>query len=146
MADRSSTGELSGRIALVTGASRGIGREIALELARRQAAVALLARTHADVEQVAAEIRASGGSAIPLVADACDEHQITTVVAQVRRELGAIDILINNVGANALGPIAEMAPDEWWRLIEVNVKSVYVVTRAVIPHMIERRQGRIINL
>ncbi len=133
--------DLEGTVALVTGGGRGVGRGIALELARAGANVAVAARTGAEVEATAQEI---GGLAVE--ADVSDRGSVERMVARVERERGPIDLLVANAGV-LLGEEAawEVDPDQWWRVFEVNVLGVYLCCRAVIPGMIERGRGRIVN-
>jgi 3-oxoacyl-[acyl-carrier protein] reductase len=133
--------ELTGQIALVTGGGRGIGRGIALELADAGMRVAVSARTREQVEETARE---AGGLAIE--ADVGDRGAVERMVAEVERELGPIDLLVNNAGvAPGEGNAWEEDPDVWWHVFEVNVLGAYLCCRAVIPGMIERARGRIVN-
>jgi 3-oxoacyl-[acyl-carrier protein] reductase len=133
--------ELSDQVALVTGGGRGIGRWIAAELAAAGMQVAVAARTHADVEETARQI---GGLAIE--ADVSDREAVERTVAEVERELGPIDLLVNNAGIAFWEERAwEIDPDDWWHVFEVNVRGAYLCCRAVLPGMIERRRGRIVN-
>ena len=133
--------ELSG-VALVTGGGRGIGAGIARELAAAGMRVAVSARTREQVEEVAAEI---GGLAV--VADVSSPGDAEAMVAEVVRELGPIDLLVNNAGIAGwdVEPAWEAKPEDWWRVFETNVLGPYLVSRAVIPGMIERGRGRIVN-
>jgi 3-oxoacyl-[acyl-carrier protein] reductase len=132
--------ELEG-VALVTGGGRGIGAGIARELASAGMAVAVSARTREQVEAVAAEI---GGLAV--VADVSSPGDAEAMVAEVERELGPIDLLVNNAGAAAWEDKAWETPvEKWWQAFEVNVLGTYLCCRAVIPRMIERGRGRIVN-
>jgi NAD(P)-dependent dehydrogenase (short-subunit alcohol dehydrogenase family) len=129
-------------VVLVTGGGRGIGAGIARELAEAGARVGVSARTAAQVEEVAREI---GGLAIE--ADVSDRAAVDAMVAQVERELGPIDGLVNNAGINLREPSAwEVDPDDWWHVFEVNVLGAYLCARAVIPGMLERGSGRIVNM
>src|SRR5687767_13973728 len=130
---------LSGRVALVTGAGRGLGRALALGLARAGAAVALVARTRPELERVAAEIHAMGGRAAPIVADQMVPDAIDASVRAAAVALGPVDILVNNAGDNHLGPLASMDPGEWWRLLELDLRGPYLYCRALLPGMLERR-------
>jgi 3-oxoacyl-[acyl-carrier protein] reductase len=132
---------LDGQVVLVTGGGRGIGRSIARELAEAGAHVAVSARTRAQVEEVADEI---GGLAVE--ADVSDHAAVDATVAQVERELGPIDALVNNAGIAGWEPSAwEVDPADWWHVFEVNVRGAYLCSRAVLPGMLERGHGRIVN-
>ena len=138
----SSEAELAGRVALVTGGGRGIGRGIALELTAAGARVAVAARTREQVEATAAE---TGGIAIE--ADVSDRTAVERMVAQAEEELGPLDLLVNNAGIALWEDSAwELEPEEWWRVLEVNVLGVYLCCRAAIPGMIARGSGRIVNV
>jgi NAD(P)-dependent dehydrogenase (short-subunit alcohol dehydrogenase family) len=138
----SSETELAGRVALVTGGGRGIGRGIALELAGAGARVAVAARTREQVEATSAEV---GGVAIE--ADVSDRADVERMVAQAEGELGPLDVLVNNAGIALWEENAwELEPEKWWRILEVNVLGVYLCCRTVIPGMIERGGGRIVNV
>jgi 3-oxoacyl-[acyl-carrier protein] reductase len=131
--------ELSG-VALVTGGGRGIGANVARELARAGMRVAVSARTRAQVEEVANEI---GGLAIE--ADVSKREDVERMVETVERELGPIDLLVANAGIGLRETDAwEMEPEDWWETLEVNVLGIYLSTRAVIPGMLERGRGRIV--
>jgi NAD(P)-dependent dehydrogenase (short-subunit alcohol dehydrogenase family) len=131
---------LSG-VALVTGGGRGIGAGIARELADAGMRVAVSARTREQVEEVAGEI---GGLAV--VADVSSPGDAEAMVAEVERELGPIDLLVNNAGVAHWGQKAwEDDPEDWWRVFEINVLGAFLVARAVIPGMVERGRGRIVN-
>jgi 3-oxoacyl-[acyl-carrier protein] reductase len=133
--------ELEGQVALVTGGGRGIGRGIARELAAAGMRVAVAARTREQVEETAREI---GGLAVQV--DVSDEDSVASMVAEVERELEPIDLLVNNAGIAIWENAAwEVESREWWRVFEVNVLGAYLCSRAVIPGMIERRGGRIVN-
>jgi NAD(P)-dependent dehydrogenase (short-subunit alcohol dehydrogenase family) len=134
--------ELEGRVALVTGGGRGIGRGIALELTAAGARVAVAARTGEQVEEVAAE---TGGLA--LAVDVADRGSVDSLVERVEQELGPLDVLVCNAGTTIREPSAwEVEPEEWWRVFEVNVLGVYLCCRAVVPRMLARGSGRIVNV
>jgi 3-oxoacyl-[acyl-carrier protein] reductase len=138
----SSDAELAGTIALVTGGGRGIGRGIALELTRAGAGVAVAARTRQQVEETAAE---TGGVAIQ--ADVSKRAEVERMVARTEDELGPIDLLVANAGIAIWEESAwELEPEEWWHVLEVNLLGVYLCCRAVIPGMIARGGGRIVNV
>jgi NAD(P)-dependent dehydrogenase (short-subunit alcohol dehydrogenase family) len=131
--------DLSGQVALVTGGGRGIGANIARELASADAHVAVAARTRSQVEEVADEI---GGLALEV--DVTDREAVEQMVAEAERELGPLDLLVANAGiGNQDGATWEVDPGDWWRVLEVNVLGVHLCCRAVIPGMLERGRGRI---
>jgi NAD(P)-dependent dehydrogenase (short-subunit alcohol dehydrogenase family) len=132
---------LVGQVVLVTGGGRGIGRSIALELAEAGARVAVSARTGAEVEEVAREV-----DGLAVEADVSERTAVDALVAEVERELGPIDGLVNNAGINLREQRAwELDPADWWHVFEVNVLGAYLCSRAVIPGMLERGRGRIVN-
>jgi 3-oxoacyl-[acyl-carrier protein] reductase len=136
-----SSEDLTGRVALVTGGGRGIGRGIALELASAGMRVAVSARTGPQAEDVARE---AGGLAIE--ADVSRREDVDRMTAEVERELGPIDVLVNNAGIAIWESSAwEIPVEDWWHVQEVNLLGPYLCCRAVIPGMIERRRGRIVN-
>jgi NAD(P)-dependent dehydrogenase (short-subunit alcohol dehydrogenase family) len=131
---------LDGQVALVTGGGRGVGANVARELASAGARVAVAARTRAQVEEVAREI---GGLA--LEADVSDRAAVDQMVARTESELGPVDLLVANAGiGNQDGATWEIDPKDWWRVLEVNVLGVHLCCRAVIPGKLERGQGRIV--
>jgi len=139
--------DLRSQVAFVTGGGRGIGRVIARQLAAAGAAVAVVARTPEQLEQTASLIESAGGSASAWTADVTDERRINQVVVQIEQSLGPIDLLVNNAGrSKSSGPIWESEPDEWWRDVEINLRGPYLCTRAVLPGMLSRRKGRIVNI
>ncbi|KAA6434501.1 3-ketoacyl-ACP reductase [Rufibacter glacialis] len=137
---------LKGRTALITGAGKGIGRAIALALAKEGVNTALLARTQSDLQKVAAEVEAYGVEASVVTADVTDLHSVNEAVEQARQELGFIDILINNAGVASFGKFLELEPDQWEHIIKVNLMGPYYVTRAVLPAMISQKIGDIVNI
>ena len=139
--------KLLGQVAVVTGAGRGIGRMIAEEQAREGAKVALLARTASEIAGIAETIVAAGGQARAYAVDIVERAAVDAVFEAVEKELGPVSLLTNNAGSfAAIGPIWEVDPDVWWRDIEINVRGTFNCCRTILPHMIERRAGRIINL
>ena len=138
---------LTGKTALVTGAGKGIGRAIALSLAQEGVRVALLARTEKDLQAVAQEIEKLGGpAAVVVTADVADRADVEKAVSTALGELGTIDILINNAGIGTFAKILDMEPAEWEKIIQVNLLGAYYTTRAVLPQMVERQTGDIINV
>ena len=135
--------ELKGRVALVTGASRGIGRAIALALAEQGAAVAVNFQTRAeDAEAVVGQIRSRGGKAIAIRADVSVSAQVTEMAARVAGELGPVAVLVNNAGIAITG----VREEDFDLGIAVNLKSAFLCTEAVLPAMTARRWGRIVNI
>ena len=132
--------ELDGQVALVTGGGRGIGANIARELADAGARVAVAARTREQVETVADEL-----SGLALDVDVTDQAAVERMVAATEEQLGPIDLLVANAGiGNQDGATWEVDPGDWWRVLEVNVLGVHLCCRAVIPRMLERERGRIV--
>ena len=129
-----STG-LTGRNALVTGASKGLGRAMALALAKNGAHVVLAARDKAKLESVAAEVTAAGGTASVFVADKTQEDQVAALEAQISAQVGKIQILINNAGTNLRKDITDFTLEEWRGVQDTNVTSVFLGCRAFVPHM-----------
>lgn len=138
---------LTGKSAIVTGASRGIGAATALELAHQGAAVVLAARTMPEISAVAAEITDAGGKAIALACDVSQYAHLETVVATCREAFGGPDILINNAGViDPIGPLADSDPDAWCHATDINFKGVYNGMRAVLPFMKAQGSGTIVTV
>jgi len=138
---------LSGKHALVTGASRGIGRAIALELAAAGARVAANFLHHGEeAEAVVREIAAAGGEAFAVRADVSDPEEVQTMVDEVIRRWGRIDILVNNAGITKEYPLVGMEKDEWDSVMAVNLGGIFLMCRAVGKHMFLLKQGKIINI
>lgn len=139
--------DLSGRVALVTGASRGIGRAIALELARCGAAVAVNYRERADAaEEVVAQIECDGGRAIPVCADVTDFDAVQAMVKAVASELEGLDILVNNAGVIGDAYLMMLKPESWREVISVSLDGAFHCTKAAIRPMMRGRWGRIVNI
>lgn len=148
-------GCLDGKVALVTGASRGIGAGIAERFAAEGARVAVVARTHHEgdhrrsegsVDTTLAKIQAAGGEALGVVADVSDFEACERAVAQTREAFGPVDVLVNNAAATSFAPIAEFEPGRWLRTCSVNLHAAFYMSRLVLPEMIERRAGAIVNI
>ena len=137
---------LAGKTALVTGAGKGIGKAIAIALAQEGVHVGLVARTEKDLLAVAEEIKALGVNAFIATADMADRLAVEAAITTLQGQLGSIDILINNAGTAAFGKFLELEPEVWENMIKVNLFGVYYATRAVLPQMIERKTGDIINV
>jgi NAD(P)-dependent dehydrogenase (short-subunit alcohol dehydrogenase family) len=139
-------GPLDGQVALVTGASSGLGRATAVALAEAGADVALLARGRQDLEQAAAEVGQVGGRALVLVADLAGGEELTRAVARVLDAFGRIDVLVNAAGTDAPGPVAALAVDDWDRVLAVNLRAPFVLAKAVLPQMQAAGRGTIVNV
>ncbi|MEJ1159101.1 SDR family NAD(P)-dependent oxidoreductase [Prosthecomicrobium sp. N25] len=138
---------LQGTVTVVTGGSRGIGKEIAKAQAEAGAKVAIIARNPNAVSAAASEIGGAGAVARGFAADLSDRAAVEAVFAAIATELGPVDTLINNAGVfSAIGPIWEVDPDAWWDDIEINLKSAFHCARAVLPSMLSRGRGRIVNM
>jgi 3-oxoacyl-[acyl-carrier protein] reductase len=137
---------LKGKTALITGAGKGIGRAIALALAAEGVHVGLLSRTNKDLQNLSDELNAKGHSCNMVIADVSDIQSVNTAVSSLINEMGNIDILINNAGIGKFGKFLELEPAIWEEQIKVNLFGVYYITRAVLPQMIERQTGDIINI
>lgn len=137
---------LKGKNALITGAGKGLGRAMAIALAEEGVNVGLIARTEADLLQLAEELKPYAVSTAIGTADVSCIDAVNIAVAKIKAELGAIDILINNAGVGAFGSFMELEPAKWEEIVKVNLFGVYYVTRAVLPEMIERKTGDIVNV
>jgi 2-hydroxycyclohexanecarboxyl-CoA dehydrogenase len=138
--------DLQGKKALVTGAGQGIGRAIALELAKRGADIALC-EIHPETAQAAArEVKALGREGLPCQVDVADHSAVKATVAQVLSRFGQLDILVNNAGWDRIQPFLETQPDFWDRVIAINYKGALNFCHAVCPHMAERKQGKVVNI
>jgi 3-oxoacyl-[acyl-carrier protein] reductase len=138
--------DLKNKNALITGAGKGIGKAIALALAKEGVNVILVSRTLADVEQLAIETNNLGVKSLALSADVSDINSINNTVEKALAEFTHIDILINNAGTGKFGNFLELEPEEWENIIKVNLMGTYYTTRAVVANMIERKTGEIINI
>lgn len=137
---------LKGKVSVVTGGAKGIGLETALALAEHGADVVVIDKMKEDLERAVNEIKKLGVRALGLVADATKWDQVEEAVSKVIKEFGQVDVLVNNVGAYPRKPFIEMTEEFWREMIDVNLTSMFLVTKAVVPHMIKRVYGRIINI
>ncbi|WKL50351.1 3-ketoacyl-ACP reductase [Flavobacterium pectinovorum] len=138
--------DLKNKNALITGAGKGIGKAIAIALAKEGVNVILVSRTQTDVDQLAIETSNLGVKSLALSADVSDINSINKAVQKALAEFKTIDILINNAGIASFGKFLELEPEAWEKIIQVNLMGTYYTTRAVIPNMIERQTGDIINI
>ncbi|HIV82789.1 MAG TPA: 3-ketoacyl-ACP reductase [Candidatus Salinicoccus merdavium] len=137
---------ISGKTALITGGGRGIGRATAIALAEEGVNIGLVGRTMENLEKVQEELKSYDVKTTVAAADVSDMEAVTSAVESIRGELGPIDILLNNAGISKFGGFMDLTPEEWTNIINVNVNGVYYTTRAVLPEMIERNTGDIINI
>jgi 3-oxoacyl-[acyl-carrier protein] reductase len=138
--------DLKGHVALVTGASQGIGRAIAIELAQRGAAVALCARNEEKLNAVRDEIAAAGGQAAVFKLDVTNDDEIKSVIKSAIEQLGKVDILVNNAGITKDNLVLRMKRADWDAVVNTNLSSAYVAIQAVLSSMMKQRWGRIINI
>lgn len=138
--------KIEGKVALITGAGRGIGRATAIAFAKEGVHVGLVGRTPENLERVAEELQHYGVKTATAAADVADIDAITSAVESIRNALGPIDILVNNAGISKFGNFMDLTPEEWTNIINVNVNGLYYTTRAVLPEMLERETGDIINI
>ncbi len=144
--------DLTGTVALVTGASSGIGEATAANLAARGAAVALVARRTDRLEELAASITSSGGKAVTITGDVTDRDQAIQAVATTVDQLGRLDTVVNNAGVMLLGPIVDAPVEEWDRMVDLNVKGLLYVAHAALPHLLAaaedgpRRVADLVNI
>ena len=137
---------LVNKTAIVTGASRGIGRTVAKVLAEQGASVVLAGRTRAALEEAAEEIRSRGGQATAVVRDVTVEGDVEQLVKATLEGYGRVDILVNNAGVTRDGLVMRMSEEDWDAVLDTNLKSVYRCTRAVLRPMLKQRAGRIVNI
>jgi 3-oxoacyl-[acyl-carrier protein] reductase len=137
---------LNGRNAIITGAGKGIGRALAIALANEGVNLGLVARTESDLLHLSEELKQLNVKVSVAAADISSIDQVNLVVENIKAELGQIDILINNAGIGAFGSFLELEPAKWEEIIKINLFGTYYVTRAVLPEMIERQTGDIINI
>jgi NAD(P)-dependent dehydrogenase (short-subunit alcohol dehydrogenase family) len=137
---------LSGKLALVTGASKGLGKAMALALAKSGATIALVSRDAEKLKSVASEIASLDGSAAAFVADVTDEEQVLRLEREVSQQLGRVQILINNAGLNIRKHLVDFTLEEWQSVLDTNLTSVFLMCRAFVPHMRGAGYGRILNM
>jgi NAD(P)-dependent dehydrogenase (short-subunit alcohol dehydrogenase family) len=139
--------DLTGQVAVVTGGGRGIGRAIAIGLAAAGASVAVVARTQSEAAEVAAQIGRASGRSIEIPADVSVPGDVDRMIKETERNLGPVNLLVNNAGlVGPIGPTWELDPGDWWRCVEVNLKGPMLCASAVLPGMVARRRGRIVNV
>jgi 3-oxoacyl-[acyl-carrier protein] reductase len=144
--DRSAGRQLAGKVALVTGGNRGIGKAIAARLAAFGAAVAICGRDSQTLAIAARELQAAGTPVYSQRADVTKSSDVDALIKETETALGAISILVNNAGMGLFGPVQEKTEQQWDTLMNTNLKSVFLVSRQVIPGMIQRKSGDIINI
>ncbi|HLF14108.1 MAG TPA: SDR family NAD(P)-dependent oxidoreductase [Bacteroidota bacterium] len=137
---------LAGKVALVTGAGRGIGRSIAMALAGEGASIAVSARTQSQIDEVASAIRSSGGKAAAVRTDMRDAGQVARLAETTLKEFGRIDILVNNAGLGHFARVEQLSAADFDEMWEVNVRGVFLLTKAVLPMMSAQRSGDIVNI
>ncbi|MCJ8011463.1 3-ketoacyl-ACP reductase [Paenibacillus sp. KQZ6P-2] len=139
--------DLKNKTAIVTGAGKGIGLAIATALAKEGVNLGMMARTASDLEALKDSLTKEYGVSVhTATADVSSRQEVDAAVSKLGQELGSIDILINNAGMAAFGTVAEMDPEQWERIIQVNLMGTYYVSRAVLPTMVEQNSGNIINI
>jgi len=138
--------KLKNRVVIVTGAGRGIGRATALAFAAEGARVAAVARTADEIRGVAQDIRRDGGQAVHVRTDITKPSQIETMMRKVEDKLGRVDVLVNNAGIAIFKPLLETSVQEWDRVMAVNLRGTFLCTKAVLPSMMKRKAGAIINI
>jgi len=137
---------LKGKKVLITGGSRGIGRATALELAKEGAELGLIARSEQSFEAIRKELTDFGVKFVTAAADVSNEEEVNLAVKEIEEKLGSIDILINNAGIGARAPFLELTTETWKNVLDTNVMGLVYVTKAVLPGMIERNRGDIVNI
>lgn len=138
--------QLQGKVAIITGGGRGVGRSMAFALAAEGVKVAVAARTVEQIEDVASKINSAGGTAVAIRADVSVEDDIKRLVREAEAALGPTDLLVNNAAILPLAPVAQTPTDAWDQAMNINVRAIFLACKEVLPGMIERRAGRIINI
>lgn len=134
------------KVAIVTGASKGIGRTTAIALASHGTAVSLAARSADVLDEVEKEVREAGGTATAIPCDVSDADEVREMVEETTQRLGTVDLLVNNAGVVHRGTVVEMDEAAWDHVLDINLKGAFLCTKAVLPEMIRRRRGRIVNV
>jgi len=137
---------LEGKTALITGAGRGIGRGIALAFAEQGCDIAAVARTADEVNGTVDAVKRTGRKALALIADVANAHDVRAMTDETLKAFGHVDILVNNAGYACFKPFTDLSLEEWQRTLDVNLTGVFLCTKAVLPSMIARKTGRIINI
>ncbi len=138
--------DLTGKVAIVTGASSGLAADAARAYAEHGASVALLARRKDKLDHVVKEIEDNGGKALAVQCDVSDEESVKTAVVEVMNHFGQIDILLNNAGVATGGSVENTSVEAWDKVMDINVKGIFLISKYVVPHMRERKYGKIINI
>ena len=138
--------DIKGKTAIVTGASRGIGRAIAIALAKKGANVALSARTADKLEEVAVAVREHGVDALPFAGDMASEGDIRKFIDAGVSQFGGVDILVNNAGIGHFGPVAEMTTEQWDEMFNLNVRGLFIATREALPHLRKAGESVVVNV
>ena len=139
-------GRIDGKVAVVTGASKGIGKALAFAFARAGAKVVLAARTRETLEQVASELRESGAEALAVPTDVTNADAVKQLIQQTLDTYQHVDILINNAGIGHFGPVVDFDPDDWDTVLNSNLKAVYLCAKYALPSMLEKGSGQIVNV
>jgi len=136
---------LRDKVALVTGAGKGLGKSMALALSESGAHVVVVSRTLSEIEATAREIQENGVKSLPIALDVTKEEDVVRMVETILREFQTIDILVNNVGTFIGGPLVELSLGDWHKMLEINLTSTYLCSKVVGKHMVEKQKGKIIN-
>lgn len=140
------TGELQGKVAIVTGAGRGLGRAMASVLSQAGAHVVAAARTASELDSFVADAERQGRKALAVPTDITDGAAVDRLVAETLERFGGVDVLVNNSGVLDSSPLLDQEPDAWDRVIDTNVRGLYLATRAVGRHLVKQRRGKVINV